>query len=273
MLVKSVPKVVLICHEDDPIDREGLFRWLAHSMQLAGVVLIRNKPANLLQKIKREIRRVGFFRFLDVVAYRIYYRLFHAAADAAWKKSVLAALREKYPDRENHVPAMLTEHPDAAPVRHFLQRIQPDMVIARCKFILSPRTFNIPRFGTYVLHPGICPEYRNAHGCFWALVNRDLSRVGMTLLRVNEGVDTGPVYLQATYDFDEVHESPVIIQYRVVIENLDVIANTLISVFHGDCKQVSIGSRRSAVWGQPWLSSYWKWKMQANRATRRKVAH
>ena len=70
--------------------------------------------------------------------------------------------------------------------------------IARCKVILKPDIFALPRAGTFVLHPGICPEYRNAHGCFWALANRDLDRVGMTLLRVDAGVDTGPVYLHGT---------------------------------------------------------------------------
>ena len=54
---------------------------------------------------------------------------------------------------------------------------------ARCKVILKEKIFGIPRVGTFVMHPGICPEYRNAHGCFWALVRRDLERVGMTLLR------------------------------------------------------------------------------------------
>ena len=70
--------------------------------------------------------------------------------------------------------------------------------------ILKRTIFEIPRAGTFVLHPGICPEYRNAHGCFWALANRDLDRVGMTLLRVDAGIDTGPVYLHGTCDFDEV---------------------------------------------------------------------
>ena len=67
-----------------------------------------------------------------------------------------------------------------------------------------------------MLHPGICPEYRNAHGCFWALARRDLERVGMTLLRVDPGIDTGPVFLHGTYDFDEVEESHAVIQYRAV---------------------------------------------------------
>ena len=51
------------------------------------------------------------------------------------------------------------------------------------------------------MHPGICPEYRNAHGCFWALANRDLNKVGMTLLRIDKGVDTGPTFGYYTYPY------------------------------------------------------------------------
>ena len=39
---------------------------------------------------------------------------------------------------------------------------EPDLVIARCKTLLASRVFSIPPLGTYVMHPGICPEYRNA---------------------------------------------------------------------------------------------------------------
>src|SRR5438132_1590035 len=112
---------------------------------------------------------------------------------------------------------LVAPNPNAPEVRDFLRGLDPDLVIARCKFILRPDIFTIARAGTWVLHPGICPEYRNAHGCFWALVNRDLDRVGMTLLRVDEGVDTGPIFLQATYKFDEHRESHIVIQYPTVL--------------------------------------------------------
>jgi len=36
------------------------------------------------------------------------------------------------------------------------------------------------------MHPGICPEYRNSHGCFWALANDDPERVGVTLLQIDK---------------------------------------------------------------------------------------
>ena len=56
----------------------------------------------------------------------------------------------------------------------------------------------------------------------------------MTLLRVDAGVDTGPVYLHGGCDFDEVRESHIVIQHRVVFENLDAIERILIAICRGD---------------------------------------
>ena len=118
--------------------------------------------------------------------------------------------------------------------RSFIAGLQPDLIVARCKFILKPEVFTLARAGTFALHPGICPEYRNAHGCFWALANRDLDRVGMTLLKIDRGVDTGPALLQATCRFDEVGESHYVIQQRVVFDNLERIWHTLMAAGRGD---------------------------------------
>ena len=138
---------------------------------------------------------------------------------------------------------------------------------------LKPAIFELARKGTFVLHPGICPEYRNAHGCFWALANRDLSRVGMTLLRVDTGVDTGPIYLQATCVIDEAHESHIVIQYRVVLDNLDAIGRTLVSIGRGEEQTpLQTTGRRSATWGQPRLSDYLRWKRTARRSRNDSVA-
>ena len=120
-----------------------------------------------------------------------------------------------------------------------------------------------------MLHPGVCPEYRNAHGCFWALANGDVDKVGMTLLRIDAGVDTGPVYGYFTYDYDEVAESHIVIQNRVTLDNLDAVMRTLRAVWRGEAEPVDTRGRPSATWGQPWLTSYLKWKLNARRRSRR----
>jgi folate-dependent phosphoribosylglycinamide formyltransferase PurN len=268
-MTSTVPSVVLICHEGDRLDSEGLASWLATTMDLRGLIVIREGRRQLWRRARREIRRVGWFGFADVAAFRFYAAAALASRDEAWKAQELARLRVRYPVDLSRVTHIVVSDPNSDDAGAFLRKQQPDLVIARCKFILKPAIFSIARAGTYALHPGICPEYRNAHGCFWALANRDLERVGMTLLRIDAGIDTGPVYLHATCPIDEVHESHTVIQYRVVLENLDAIGRQLVAVARGqEVRPVSTAGRRSATWGQPRLSDYVRWKWIARRKGR-----
>ena len=237
-------------------------------MKLAGLILIRDTPGQRWRAARRELRRVGWLRFLDVLAFRAYARLRLAAADAAWKAKAIAHLRGRYPADLASVPRIVVQNPNGNEARTFMAQLRPDVAIARCKWILKPEIFELPRVGTFVLHPGICPEYRNAHGCFWALVNRDLDRVGMTLLKVDAGIDTGPVYLHATCDVDEVRESHTVIQHRTVVDNLDAIGSILLALGRGETlPTVDTAGRRSAVWGQPRLTNYLRWKRIARRGS------
>lgn len=262
------PRVVLLCHEGDRIDTEIIAAWLATAFTLVGVVALREPSVTIVRKARREIRRVGLLRFLDVAAFRLYYSLRLASRDAAWIDREVARLRARYPVSLQNIPRLVAPTPNTNEVRDFVGHLAPDLILARCKFILKPEVFTIPRAGTWVLHPGICPEYRNAHGCFWALANRDLQRVGMTLLRVDRGIDTGPMFLQATYKFDERLESHVVIQYRSVLENLPAIEATLLAAQKGVARPLPTEGRRSAVWGQPWLSEYVRWKRAVREAAR-----
>lgn len=261
--LRSWSRVVLLCHDDDPIDRAGLARWLASSLRLVGIVAIRGGARRRWRALRRQIRRSGLAGAVDALAWRVYYRLTQRDVDRAWVSGEVARLERRYPPVGVDVPVLYTSDPNGADVRAFLQRLQPDLMVARCKQLLAPATFMIPRHGTFVLHPGMCPEYRNAHGCFWALAQRDLGRVGMTLLRIDRGVDTGPAFLHASYAFDEGRESPIVIQYRVVTENLDAIGEALKRVCAGQASPIDTTGRRSAVWGQPTLSAHWRWKRAA----------
>jgi methionyl-tRNA formyltransferase len=263
------PSIVLICHEGDPLDCQGLASWLASTMNLTGLVVIREGAGRRWRVARRQIRRDGWWTFADVLAFRLYSAVMLTRDDGAWKERAVRRLQARFRANLSSVPRLVVSDPNSAETRAFLSELKPDLLLARCKFILKPAIFTVPAHGTFVLHPGICPEYRNAHGCFWALVNRDHQRVGMTLLRVDEGVDTGPVFLQATCEFDEVRESHSVIQYRVVIENLDAIGRTLRAIAEGrDVPRIETAGRRSAAWGQPTLSDYLRWKWEARRTRR-----
>jgi formyl transferase-like protein len=258
-------RTAVICHHDNELNREVLPRWLASFSDLCGIVVITETKERTRRRLRFELKRSGA-RILDVLAFQVAYRLRQASADRAWVRATVDRLSERYPELPAGVPIHHTHDPNDAGTREFLEGIGSDLVLARCKSLLKPEIFNAPRIGTFVLHPGICPEYRNAHGCFWALARRDVSRVGATLLRIDEGVDTGPIYAYYTADIDERRESHVVIQHRVVFDNLDQIAGDLQRIGRGEMAPIDITGRSSAAWGQPRLIDYLAWKRAARRA-------
>jgi hypothetical protein len=257
-------KTVLIYHESDIIDREITSRWLSSFSDLSGLVALREKRGRMKTRIKREIKRVGPVRFLDVLAFRFYYKTFLSQSDNKWKQQIVDAYKTGKPDISG-VPVITSSSPNAPEVREFIRDAAPDIMIARCKTLLKEEIFSIPTTGTFVLHPGICPEYRNAHGCFWALVNEDYEKVGLTLLKIDSGIDTGPIYGYYSYRYDALVESPFMIQHKVFTENLDPLEKKFLEIAQGKARPLEVDGRDSNVWGQPWFTSYLKIKRDLGR--------
>lgn len=267
-------RTAVICHADNVWNRGVVPRFLSSFSEVVGIVEIVETPeeaaADRRRRIRREWKR-SRLRLLDVLAFRLWYRLRHAKGDATWIARRAAEEQARFPELPAEVPVHRTPDPNADSVRAFLEEVRPDIAIVACKHILRPEIFSVARQGTYVVHPGICPEYRNAHGCFWALARRDLDRVGATLLRIDEGIDTGPVYAHYRTDLDELRESHVVIQLRVVYDNLEQIERDLRRIHAGEAAPLDTTGRESAAWGQPRLTDYVRWK-RAARSARKKAA-
>jgi formyl transferase-like protein len=256
-------RTVLICHHDDPINRRGLAAWLGSFTDLVGLIVIRETEGRLLRRVRRELRRVGPLRFPDVLAFRTYYRLFLRPSDQEWERQRLNHLTELYGYPPETARVLETADPNARGVEAVIKELAPDLMIARCKSLLKRRVFTIPRCGTFVMHPGICPEYRNAHGCFWALARGDRGNVGVTLLKIDAGVDTGPVYGYFRCDPDEINESHVVIQHRAVLDNLEPLRIKLLEIGDGRADPLDTSGRAGREWGQPWLTAHLAWKIKA----------
>ena len=77
-----------------------------------------------------------------------------------------------------------------------LSGYRPDLlVIYGFNWILPPEVFRLPRFGTINIHPGLLPRYRGPAPVHWAIRNGD-PEIGVSIHRVDEGVDTGPILAQ-----------------------------------------------------------------------------
>src|ERR1051325_10890249 len=149
MVSFSMLKTVLICH-DRAFDRALLAPWLASFSDLTGLVVLGDGPQRTAARARREIRRVGVLRFLDVAAFRVYYRLFHARQDAKWEAEAISAAASRYGELRPDLPLLMTDDANGEETVDFLERLAPDVAIARCKTLLDERVFSIPSRGPFV---------------------------------------------------------------------------------------------------------------------------
>ena len=250
-------RVVLMAHDEEPLHAGAVADWLAEREDLRGIIRIVDPPRARRRRVRRELKRSGVVGFMDVVAWRLYHRLRFGAESRRVRARLLEGLRPAAGSAASgSAPTLRTSGPSSPEVQAFLEHADADIMIALVKHILKPAVFMMPRHGTFVFHPGICPEYRNAHGCFWALARGDRNRVGMTVLRIDEGVDTGPVFGYFTLPEARWSSSPIALQHQVVLENLGAITDLLRDVVAGRAAPVDVADRESGTWGQPRLTAW-----------------
>ena len=89
--------------------------------------------------------------------------------------------------------------PDNLFSRQFYEKIRdinPDiLIVVAFGRILKKDLLEIPRFGALNIHASLLPWYRGAAPIQRAILNNEV-KTGLTAMRINEGLDTGPILLQ-----------------------------------------------------------------------------
>ncbi len=96
------------------------------------------------------------------------------------------------------------KHPDVASQAHDLLRATPHdvMVVAAYGLILPRSILDIPRLGCINIHASILPRWRGAAPIHRAIEAGD-RETGVTIMRMEEGLDTGPMLAMRRIAIDE----------------------------------------------------------------------
>ncbi len=143
---------------------------------------------------QRAGRRKMFRRPVDTLIRGLERRLYFARR-RTWVEAQLALQLGSPPDPETliSVTPILSREVNAGRGAELLQQLAPDFLITSAAPILKPATFNVTRYGAINVHRGVAPDHRGEHCLFWALYDRDRSALGVTIHRLDEGIDTGKV--------------------------------------------------------------------------------
>jgi methionyl-tRNA formyltransferase len=141
-----------------------------------------------------------------------------------------------------HQPATLKD--DGA--RSFFEGLRPDciLVVAYGK-ILPPWLIRLPRYGVVNLHGSLLPKYRGAAPIQWAVANGD-TETGVCTMQIDEGLDTGPVYLcekttiQAEETIPQLSERLAVLGAELVSRTLDGIVSGALQAKPQDHSRASL---------------------------------
>jgi len=160
------------------------------------------KPAQLVRNQWRNLRRHGWRwvpyqggEILGLFAGRLH-RQPPRSPDRPGQMFTMAAL-ERHPRIRIHRVAAINGEEACAWTREFA----PDLGVALGAPILKPALFTLPRLGTINLHKGRLPDYRGMPPAFWELHDGQDS-VGVTVHRVDAGLDTGDILLEESVAID-----------------------------------------------------------------------
>ncbi|MGP8250891.1 MAG: methionyl-tRNA formyltransferase [Terracidiphilus sp.] len=89
-----------------------------------------------------------------------------------------------------------------AEFRAQLEAIGPDaIVVVAYGRIIPPWMLALPRLGCINLHASLLPKYRGAAPIQWSVANGN-AFTGNTTMLLEEGLDTGPILMQQTYEIE-----------------------------------------------------------------------
>ena len=165
-----------------------LIQQLSGTCGLAHVIRVRwdfNQRARRKKLLRRPV---------DTLIRGLERRLYFARRQD-WVEAQLALQLGSPPDPETltTVTPISSREVNAGLGVELLQELAPDFLITSAAPILKPETFNVATHGALNVHRGVAPDHRGEHCLFWALYNRDGSALGVTIHRLDEGIDTGKV--------------------------------------------------------------------------------
>ncbi|MCL6480933.1 MAG: methionyl-tRNA formyltransferase [Firmicutes bacterium] len=115
----------------------------------------------------------------------------------------------------------------------FFRRLAPDaVVIIAYGKIIPASLLDIPPLGWINLHASLLPKYRGAAPIQWAIV-RGETRTGLTTMKIDAGLDTGPILLQKEMAIGP-DETAVELTARMAQEGAPLVLETLRKLAAGE---------------------------------------
>lgn len=138
--------------------------------------------------------------------------------------------------RERDLPVLQPATVKSLGFQEEIRRAAPDLIVVVAFGQVIPREIlEIPVWGALNVHASLLPKYRGAAPIQWTILNGE-RRTGLTLMRMAEGLDTGPVLFQKQIEIKE-NESAGGLHDRLAAMSGDFLLECLERMSRGQVKE------------------------------------
>ncbi|MBU0721947.1 methionyl-tRNA formyltransferase [Patescibacteria group bacterium] len=117
------------------------------------------------------------------------------------RKQIITSSCIKIAAEKTNITVLQPEH--IIDIREKIFLLKPDLIIVAAYAQLIPeQILNLPKYGCLNLHASLLPKYRGAAIIQAAIINGD-KQTGLTIIKMDKGLDTGPILGQIAIDIDK----------------------------------------------------------------------
>lgn len=188
----SLQRVVAVAGPGAPTNI--LLNRLLRRSDVVGIVL--EGPQDKWDLMRRRAARIGWWKMLGqlLFVYGIVPWLRHGGAARCARILEQHGLTDAEPTGfAVHRVASINSDEAVDAIR----QLRPTIVVVSGTRIISAKVLSAIGVPFLNVHAGITPRYRGIHGLYWALYNDDAEHGGVTVHRVDSGIDTGSIVAQA----------------------------------------------------------------------------
>jgi formyltetrahydrofolate hydrolase len=252
MLKNKAPKILLLATASRSTN---IFYHSVNDNYQINKVIIESKEKKVLF-IKRRINKLGFLKVIDQL-------LFSLIVD----KILSFFSKKRYNDlilSDN----LLNESIDFKKITNvnsinssdsieLVNKYSPDIILLSGTRILSKELLESTSALILNIHAGVTPYFRGVHGAYWAVFNNHKNLAGVTLHRVDTGIDTGKIIDQRVIKISEKdnYSTYPILQLSL---GLDIL-NNFLSSYCGNMNYSPLilkSDIKSKLWYHPGMTQY-----------------
>lgn len=136
-----------------------------------------------------------------------------------------------------------------------LKRLSPQVVVVNGTRILGAEVLDATRAIFLNTHVGITPLYRGVHGGYWALASSDPEHCGVTVHKIDRGIDTGAIIAQALIrptDDDNFATYPLL----QIASAIPLLKQAVRAAHNGELETMPAPAGESKLWTHPTALQY-----------------